>query len=137
MTFKKASAAVIITNNNKIVLGRSIKRDSWECPGGKHEKDESNMDCAIRETYEETSIILNPNQIRPIGLVENYSHLCVVYHAPNNHDTPMVSEPNKHYEWGWFCLFDLPKPMYDVTLAALELWLERSVEIPRVRVVAG
>lgn len=38
-----------------------------QIPGGRKEKGESVMDCAIREGYEETGVRLTKNQLKPVG----------------------------------------------------------------------
>ena len=64
--FIKVGVGVIIFSDNKILLGHRVAKykdtggiyepDSWTLPGGKQEYDETIIDCAKRETKEETNI---------------------------------------------------------------------------------
>ena len=58
LKYKEGSVAFIINELNEIVV--IIRGDTISVPGGKREQDESGLDCAVRETFEETGIVLNP-----------------------------------------------------------------------------
>ena len=71
-----------------------MKYDYYEFPGGGIEKDESMIDCLIRETKEEAGLIIKPESIKEFGYVhrihkdkydneltfvqDNYYYLCDV-----------------------------------------------------------
>lgn len=65
--------AVIVTKyNNKFVLCKHKNRDTYEIPGGHREANESIIDTAKRELYEETGAVeysLTP--ITPYSVIEN------------------------------------------------------------------
>lgn len=69
MTFELATS-VILPTMNRIgeVLAISRRNDftQWGFPGGKVDKGETNLDCAIREVVEETGIMLMPHYLEPI-----------------------------------------------------------------------
>jgi 8-oxo-dGTP pyrophosphatase MutT (NUDIX family) len=59
---------VLITTGNKLLVVRGfITGYRWDLPGGGKHKDEPIVDCAIRETREETGIKLNPSQLSLVG----------------------------------------------------------------------
>ena len=60
---KKISAGTIIKLNNSILLGHSTNNAHWDIPKGMIEHNESPIDTAIRETFEETNIQLNKEQL--------------------------------------------------------------------------
>lgn len=58
-------AIVIPFYGDKFVMTFHPGRKGWEFPGGKKEENESLLQCAIRETFEETGAILS--ELKPIG----------------------------------------------------------------------
>ena len=92
----------------------------WCFPGGHMEGGESFEDCALRETEEETGIILATAKL---WTVEN-----TVYHRENKHyvvifmvadlplgQRPQVMEPERCEEWDWFKWDALPCPLIQCT----------------------
>ena len=65
----KLGAGVCAIYNDKFLVGMrqvgSSEHGTWCTPGGKFEKDldKSFKDCAIREFFEETGIVLNPDDV--------------------------------------------------------------------------
>ena len=115
----KVGVGVFIRQGNCILLGlRKGKHASgtWSNPGGHLEGGESFEQCALRETEEETGIILPAARL---WWVENN-----VYYAEQKHyvvvsmiaDMPAgqeacVTEPSKCERWGWFPWGQLPSPL--------------------------
>ena len=64
---KKSAGVIIVLNNEKILLCHPANNDKWfgsySFPKGGLEEGESTLDAAIRELREETSVIVNKNQI--------------------------------------------------------------------------
>ncbi|MEI2778955.1 MAG: DUF4031 domain-containing protein [Tetrasphaera sp.] len=62
-------AAVVYVSdaNGRWVLVYSRRRDEWSAPGGWREAGESPVHTAIRETWEETGVRLDPDGIEPVG----------------------------------------------------------------------
>ena len=69
----KTGVGVMLLNNNKILLGHRVNNtidtggiyepDSWTFPGGKQEYEETLLETAIRETKEETNLLLKDVQV--------------------------------------------------------------------------
>lgn len=90
--FIRPSARSIIIQNNKVAMIHSIKYDYYKFPGGGIETGESQKDALIRETLEETGLIIVLDSIREYGYVhriqkgqkedifiqDNYYYLCDV-----------------------------------------------------------
>lgn len=86
------SARGIIINDHKIAMVHSLKYDYYKFPGGGIEEGESPSEALIRETREETGLIVRPETIREYGYVhriqksvedasecfiqDNYYYLC-------------------------------------------------------------
>ncbi len=62
-----AAAACILIPNQYVTRFLAVSRKenprAWGLPGGKLEKNESTSTAAIRETYEETGLIIDPSQL--------------------------------------------------------------------------
>ena len=69
----KIGVGVMLLKDNKILLGHRVPKqidtggiyepDSWTCPGGKQEYEETVLETAIRETKEETNLLLKDVQV--------------------------------------------------------------------------
>ena len=91
-TYIRNSSRAIIIKEDKIAMVYSKKYDYYKFPGGGIQKDESAVDALIRETREETGLIIIPDTIREYGYVhriqksdadanerfiqDNYYYLC-------------------------------------------------------------
>lgn len=63
-----AAAAVFVTEAaGSLLLVRSVARNAWGAPAGGREPGETVLDCATRETWEETGLRLDPGALTPCG----------------------------------------------------------------------
>lgn len=90
--FIRPSVRSIIIRENKVAMVHSIKYDYYKFPGGGMEAGESQIDALIRETREETGLIIIPDSICEYGYVhrvqkgqkeavfiqDNYYYLCEI-----------------------------------------------------------
>lgn len=65
---KKITCGVLIFVKNQILLGHSTNNPFWDIPKGIKEPEEEYITAAIRETFEETNLVLLPEQLIDIGL---------------------------------------------------------------------
>ncbi len=65
---KKITCGVLIFVKDQILLGHSTNNTFWDIPKGIKEPEEDYITAAIRETFEETSFVLLPEQLIDIGL---------------------------------------------------------------------
>lgn len=70
----KVSCGVIIYQNKKILMCRVTGQGFWDLPKGCKESGESAISAAIRELYEETSIIVNRDLLKDLGEIDYNSH---------------------------------------------------------------
>ena len=68
-TFVRNSARSIIIENHKIAMIHSLKYDYYKFPGGGIEDDENPVDAMIRETREESGLIVIPETVKEYGYV--------------------------------------------------------------------
>lgn len=99
------SATVALISNNKLLLLRRGQSAPWMpgrycLPGGKLEKDERLVDCAIRELYEETGIVLSPEVLVPssINYKNDYKKIVFVYNTSTTYHVDLNWE-HDHYLW--------------------------------------
>jgi len=85
------SATVALISSNKLLLLKRGDSAPWNpgkycLPGGKLEDNETLVDCAVRELYEETSIVLKSSQLTPVTIsYPKYSKVIFVCNEPSNY----------------------------------------------------
>ena len=116
---KQGVGVWLFNPSGQVLMGLRLSKhgfNTWSAPGGKPEKNESLFDTAIRETFEETGIVLKLHTLRFIAITEDFfpdSHyLTAHYRVDNVSSVPRVMEPNKCKEWRWFDLDKLPKNLF-------------------------
>ena len=133
----KVGIGVVICNGNKVLLGHRVTKykdtggiyepDSWTLPGGKQEYGETIIECAIRETKEETN--LDITDVSVFGADDDISkdrHYVTIYtYASSFIGTPMVMEKDKIDEWKWYEFDKLPQNIYSPSQKTLKLFLEK------------
>lgn len=62
-----AAMAFVRDRDGRFAAVHSIRRDQWGSPGGWREPGETPLETAVRETAEETGIVLDPTDVSPCG----------------------------------------------------------------------
>ena len=65
----REAVRAIIIKNDKVALVKSLKENHYKFPGGGIEDGESHIDTLIRETKEETGLIIKPSTIKECGFI--------------------------------------------------------------------
>ncbi len=115
----RVGVGVIVTRNNKVLLGKrrnSHGDGAWGFPGGHLEFNETWEECAIRETIEETGIAIKNIKF---GTATNdifqteKKHYITIFML-SNYDSGEVEtkEPEKCEQWEWFEWGQLPQPLF-------------------------
>lgn len=105
---------IVFREDGAVLMGQrkgSHGANTWAFPGGHPDDGESHMDCAIRETFEETGLTLTHLCLGPktcdtmddIG-VEYTTHFVLAKHTSGS---PIVKEPHKCQQWRWVRWNDL------------------------------
>jgi len=118
----RVGVGVIVSKGGKVLAGRRLSRSQpghWHFPGGHLEGGESFEECALRETFEETGVVVgNP---RVVGVTNDFFHLV---HPDAKHyvtvfvecdwvsGEPLAKEPEKNDSWAWFALDAIPEPHF-------------------------
>ncbi len=120
----QVGVAVIIVRDGEVLLGKrkgSHGEGTWAFPGGKLDAWESVEDCAKRETAEETGMKMATARILPVFTEDLFygKHFITLYVLTEAEGDPVIREPEKCEEWGWFSWDDKPRPLF-LTLQNLD-----------------
>ncbi len=130
----KIGVGVVIIDDNKVLLGHRIPKyddtggiyepDTWTLPGGKLEYKEKIIECAKRETKEETNLDIENIEIFGCGDdIGSDRHFVTIYVHTNKYSgTASVMEKNKIDKWSWFELNNLPENIYTPSEKTLKVY---------------
>lgn len=78
---KRASSAAMILENSigQVLIVKSGYKPYWTFPGGVIDPHETPKDAAIRETFEEVGITINPPQVEFVAVVDRRSDYAETY----------------------------------------------------------
>ncbi len=130
----KVGVGVLIIQDNKVLLGHRVENykdtggiheeNSWTCPGGKQEYNETFIECAIRETKEETN--LDVETIEVFNVHDDIStdrHFITIQVIARNFSGELKAmEPEKIDKWEWFDLDNLPENLYTPSKNEIEAY---------------
>ena len=109
----------LFNTSGQVLLGLRLSEhgfNTWAAPGGKPELGESLTDTAVRETFEETGIVINKQNLRYLAMTHDnfgYSlYRTMHYKVINVCDTPTVCELDKCAKWCWFDIDKLPNNLF-------------------------
>lgn len=120
------SSTVALISSNKLLLLKRGDSAPWNpgkycLPGGKLEPNETLIDCAVRELYEETGIKISQLELyQMIVSYPKYNKVVFVYNTPGLYDVTLNWE---HTSYVWASTHDTPRidlvPGLDVTIKTL------------------
>lgn len=121
----KVGVGVMVLKDGMVLMGKRISKHGageYAWPGGHLDYMESIIECAKRETIEETGIkIKNVRFLRLLNMKSYEKHyIDIAMMADWESGEPHVMEPDKCESWGWYNIDNLPKPMF----APLETYFE-------------
>jgi len=115
-----AFSGVMIKCKNKVLLCKrredipnTALPEYWSVPAGYVEPNECIKDCAIRETWEETKINLEPKNVKFLSAFPAhgggvfYDYVCEIEEELE----PIIDE--EHSDWGYFSKDEIPTPITD------------------------
>lgn len=115
----RVGVGVIIQRGKEVLLGRRRNAHgdgAWCFPGGHLEFGESVIECARRETLEETGLEIENFALgtytNDIFQEEGRHYVTLFVLARYCSGTPKVLEPEKCEAWDWYSWDDLPSPLF-------------------------
>lgn len=114
----RVGVGVMVMKEGKVLIGKrksDFADGEWAWPGGKLDYMESIIECAKRETREETGMeIENVRFLRLLNLKhyppKHYVDIGMI--ADWKSGEPKIMEPDKVECWEWRALDDLPEPLF-------------------------
>ncbi len=104
---------------------------TWTLPGGKLDFGEELKTVAAREVFEETSIKVNEDSLKVIGvddnIVEAVHFVTISFLAEDFEGEPKVMEPDEITQWQWFELDKLPEPIYFPSEKSVKRYLSGKI----------
>ncbi|MBI5530913.1 MAG: NUDIX domain-containing protein [Candidatus Doudnabacteria bacterium] len=119
---------VMLFKDGKILLGKRkghVGFGTYGWPGGKQEFKESFAACAKREVMEEAGIEISDIKfLRLMNYIsENGTHFCdIQLTAQWFSGEPKTLESDKCEGWQWYNINNLPEPMFEPTITAIEAY---------------
>ncbi|MDR3208228.1 MAG: NUDIX domain-containing protein [Rickettsiales bacterium] len=122
MDYVKVGVGLYIYNTGGFVL-LGLRRNhlgdgTWAPPGGHMEIGESFEDAAIRETKEETGLIVGAKDIKLSGMTNDYfsgtgKHYVTMHLVCRKYSgNPTLMEPEACEKWQWFDIEKLPDNLF-------------------------
>ena len=110
---------VLIRSNERYLLMKrhnSHGEGTWSPPGGHLEFGETLEQCAIRETREETSLLIEDVVFIGISndffIAEDKHYITIWLEAKKIKGDAIINSPDELTEIGWFKLNELPAPLF-------------------------
>jgi len=120
----KKGANVILVKDGKILIllrsrESSWKPETWGPPGGHVEKGETPEQAAARETFEETGLKVDPDDLTPLIQKTNHSYGMVYFYTTDKFSGEQVKLSHEHTGFTWVDIDRIGE--WDTTLQPDEL----------------
>jgi len=121
----KVGVGVLIVENGKTLLTQRIGKlggGTYGSLGGHVEFGESLIEALQREAMEELGITLKDIEFLVCSNIRRYSkhYIDISFTAKIEAGEPKIMEPDKIASLGWYNLDDLPSPLFEPIITALE-----------------
>lgn len=113
------TGVILIDNKDRILIASRTDNDEWCIPGGSLEVGESLTHCAIRETFEETGIVveekninLNTVAVVPEPIIKNGRKIHIVsvsYWVTKYNDIDFNIDSREFTKYGWLTKSEIGK----------------------------
>ena len=111
----KIASLILMLRGTKVLLGEKyakaeIGAKTLNAPGGKCEENESSLDCAIREAFEEVGVKLFPEHLKKVAVITFHAGGIPDFEVHTYHTSVFEGEPTSTSEMvpQWFETTNLP-----------------------------
>jgi 8-oxo-dGTP diphosphatase len=124
----KVGIGIMIIKDGKVLFGKRKNAHGdgeYSFPGGHLEHGESLVDCAKRETKEETGVEIDNVRLLCVSNEKRYMpkhYVNIGFIADWKSGEPHVTEPDKYVDLGWYDINNLPTPRFEVVNNYLEAY---------------
>ncbi|MDH6579447.1 NUDIX domain-containing protein [Kitasatospora sp. MAP5-34] len=127
-------AAVVLDEQGRLLLGRRVDTGRWAMIGGILDPGEEPADCAVRECFEETGVLVEPEELTSVTVSpmleypngDQARYLDLTFRCRLVSGEARVND-DESLEVGWFALDELPElDDYTRDRLALALSTERG-----------
>lgn len=119
---RKVYGCILFSPNEKVLLVKGKLSGKWSLPKGHMEGRENDLQCALRELFEETGIV------PPV----NYQHFkkfaaggYFIYFLDNQPE-PKIQCNDEISDAGWFSLSEIPKLTCNLDLNCFSRWMKKN-----------
>ncbi len=128
-------SVLVFDNQDNLLIGKRSVEDGhglWATPGGFLEPGESLSECAVRETLEETGLLIQDVEFRGVAYSNSnnatYFDVCMLgnVHEKKNIDLKQVADVEST-EWRWVPTKDLQNyDLWEPCKSALNIFFEKK-----------
>ena len=122
-----AAVHLFLFRDKKILLScranTGFQDGNYSVPAGHLENCETATQAMVREAVEEVCITINPEDLKVIHVMQRkstQSRIDFFFTTPKWQGEPVIGEPDKCSDLGWFPLNDLPENMVPYVRFAIE-----------------
>lgn len=129
----RVGITVMVFKDGKVLLGKrkgSHGEGEYAGTGGHLEYMESIVECAKRETLEETGITIKNIQLLGVTEIMQYApkhYVDIGLVAEWESGEPVIMEPNKIEGWDWYDVYNLPEPLFGSVLPYIESYKAEQI----------
>jgi 8-oxo-dGTP diphosphatase len=103
--------AVILDEQNRVLLCHRTDRDNWNLPGGTVEQAETPWDAVVREVEEEVGLIVRPCSLSAVYSIPSRSDLVFTFRCDVMSGQAQTSTEADQVQW--FGLSELPDTLFE------------------------